>query len=93
MSVETVIKWRARALYNKFWQMLPDNPQWLRQILQDNPEVFVLLVRSLQGDRTAMSDLVQRVQTIAREEAQARATTQVTAGLTTEQIQDTIENL
>ena len=91
MSIQQVIEWRSKALYNKFWDELVDNPQWLRHILQNNPELFALLIDSLKNDTDSFTDLVQRLRTLARQEAQERATNQVNAGLNTEQIAETLK--
>ena len=88
----TVVEWRARALYNKFWKELPSNPQWMRQIIQDNPDIFTLLVRGLQGDQESLIQAQQQIRAIAQDEANTRAQQQVAGGsFTIERIKDTLD--
>ena len=90
--MDEVTKWRARALYNKFWKELPNNPQWMRQIIQDNPGIFALLVKGLQGDRESLIQAQQMIRAIAQDEANTRAQQQVAEGsFTIDRIKDTLD--
>ena len=93
MSVEDVIEWRARALFKKFWEQLPNNPNWIRTLFQQNPELMTLLIQAIIGDTGKFEDLRQRFRSIAQEEVKVVATNQVGEGsFDIERISDTLRN-
>lgn len=92
MSTEHVIQWRANALYNKALLLLPQNPQWVKQLFQNNPELIGILIECVAGN-TSWEVLKDRIQGFIREEAIVKATDEVATGsMTIEKIQDTLEN-
>jgi len=81
MSRELVIKARTQALFNKFWDTVAQDPQWLRNTLQDNPEILERLLRAFAADNPTgqFSQIVSAVKQVALAQAQATATEQVDA--------------
>jgi hypothetical protein len=96
MSREVVIEVRARAIFNKFWAQLSQNPDWLRSLFQNNPELVDQLIQSLLSPNGAagFQQLRSAIEEIGRQEARTRATTQVDSPpFTLEWVQETLENL
>lgn len=92
MADELVTRWRANALYNKAWRKLPNNPQWLKLLFQDHPDLLDLLVNCVVG-RSGWDVLVDRIKEYMRQETLEMAQTEVATGsLTVAKIQDTLEN-
>ena len=95
MSKQEVIDWRARALFKKFWGSLEDNPNWVKQLFQSNPELMALLIQAIINNNGAgkFEDLRQRFRAIAFEEVKALAESQVNEGsFDIERISDTLRN-
>lgn len=81
MSKEIVIEARTRALFNKFWKTVSQDPQWLRDVLRDNPEILESLLKAFSSDNPTgrFSQIVSEVRQIALEQAREKATVQVDA--------------
>jgi len=81
MSRELVIEARTRALFNKFWTTVAQDPQWLRETLQDSPEILERLLRAFSADNPTgqFSQIVSAVKQVALEQAREKATEQVDA--------------
>lgn len=94
MSREHVIDARARAIFNKFWAQLPQNPEWLRSLFQSNPALVDQLIRALLNNQGAagFQRLRSAIEEVARQEARIRATTQVDSPpFSLEWVQETLE--
>lgn len=81
MSRELVIKARTQALFNKFWDTVAQDPQWLRDTLQDNPEILERLLKSFVSNNPSgqFAQVASSVRQVALEQARERATEQVDA--------------
>ena len=81
MSRELVIDARTLALFNKFWVTVTQDPQWLRDVFRDNPDVFDRLLKAFNAPNPAgeFTQVVSAVRNVALEQARDRATAQVDA--------------
>lgn len=95
MSRETVIEARTLALFNKFWAVVTQDPQWLRDVFQDNPEILESLLKAFSSNNPAgeFQKVVSAVKQVAVSQAKEKATVQVDAlsPAVLEWVQETLE--
>lgn len=81
MSRELVIEARTRALFNKFWAEVAQDPQWLKDVFRDHPGILTRLLAAFSSDNPAgqFSQIVSAVKQVALVQAREQATAQVDA--------------